>query len=451
MSRYLQHLLDKFPIRRSEEKTLIKGASSAFIIKVIGAALAFGVQIILARSLGVSNYGAYIYIYSWLTVLVIPVRLGFDNSLIRFIPEYHSSKRWGDLKGILVFSFCCVGIFSILTTIFILILLSVWSGLLPTYDRELIIVAAICLPFLGLLHIAKSVLKGLKKVILSQIPEMLIKQTVIGVGTILVYFILDRSINSIHVMWVTLITIFISLIVALLFLKKVIPRQVSKAQLTKKYKFWFGVTFPMLLITGINIVLKKTDVIMIGSFLGKEAAGIYGATVKVSDLSLFGLQAVNTIAAPLISQYYYSNNINMLQHIITLATRGAFFVSLFISVFFIVIGEFVLDIFGKGFPAGYWALSILLTSQIINAFSGSVGFLMTMTGHQKQAAQILAASAVINLVLNLIFIPYLGIEGGAIATGFSVIFWNISMVFYVKKNLKIDSTAVSIRLTRQNR
>jgi len=49
--------------------------------------------------------------------------------------------------------------------------------------------------------------------------------------------------------------------------------------------------------------LNRTDIVMIGAITGTEAAGFYSAAARIAELVIFGLNAVNTIAAPIIPNY----------------------------------------------------------------------------------------------------------------------------------------------------
>ena len=80
-------------------------------------------------------------------------------------------------------------------------------------------------------------------------------------------------------------------------------------------------------------------------------------------------------------------------------------------------------------------LSFSLVGRLISSFSGSVGNILQMTGNQNILARILFLGAIINVLLNLILIPNYGINGAAIASTISTVFWNITMVFAVKKKL----------------
>ena len=56
-----------------------------------------------------------------------------------------------------------------------------------------------------------------------------------------------------------------------------------------------------------------------------------------------------------------------------------------------------------------------------------------MTGYQRIFNKIVIVSAAINISLNYVLIPIWGIEGAAIASLISMVFWNITSVIYIKK------------------
>jgi hypothetical protein len=70
---------------------------------------------------------------------------------------------------------------------------------------------------------------------------------------------------------------------------------------------------------------------------------------------------------------------------------------------------------------------------------------MTLTGHQVEAAKVLALSAAINVLMNLLLIPPLGMEGAAIANASVLAFWNVILVFRVRRLLGIDPTPLGWR------
>ena len=118
-------------------------------------------------------------------------------------------------------------------------------------------------------------------------------------------------------------------------------------------------------------------------------------------------------------------------------TRNIGYMNLIIStpifIAILIFPSFVLDFFGEEFTAGVIPLIILAIGQIINALCGPVMYLLNMTGKEKQARNIIIIASIINVALNLSFIPFYGLIGAAIATVVSTVVWNIMAVFQIKR------------------
>ena len=423
---------------------LSKGAGSAFLLKVAGAGLAFVVQVLLARLMGVTDYGIYIYAYTWSKMLVLVGRLGTDKGLIRFLPEYRSNGQWGRFSGILRFSVRRVLISCTGLALFGALTVWVLRDSMPSSQPETLYWALAMLPILGLVHLWKGALQALKKIARALSPELLVKHTVVGGGAFLLYTWMGGTLSAPYAMGATFVAVLVTFGVGGTFLWRELPAEMWETGPRETPKYWFHAVWPMMVIAGANITMKRTDLIMAGALLGPEEAGIYGAVVRISELAHFGLQSINSIAAPLVAELYHSGRHEELQHLTTWAARGAFAVALLISLGLLLLGPVVLGLFGSEFKSGYIPLLILLGGQLLNSSAGIVGFVMMMTGHQYQSMRILIAAAVANIALNAILIPLIGLVGGAIATSATLIMWNVWMVFYVKRNIKINTTAISL-------
>ena len=105
----------------------------------------------------------------------------------------------------------------------------------------------------------------------------------------------------------------------------------------------------------------------------------------------------------------------------------------------IVAADPVLTLFGEGFSVGRWALMILVLGQLVNAGMGPVGHLMNLTGHGRQSAVVYGTAAGVNVILNLLLIPRMGLEGAAVATAFSMVLWNLWLFVLVQRKVGIHS------------
>src|SRR6201986_4640633 len=78
-----------------------KLAGTIFVIRVISAGLAYLSQILLARWMGGSDYGIYVYVWTWVLLLGSMMDFGLSSSAQKIIPEYRTRGEHALLRGFL--------------------------------------------------------------------------------------------------------------------------------------------------------------------------------------------------------------------------------------------------------------------------------------------------------------------------------------------------------------
>ena len=104
--------------------------------------------------------------------------------------------------------------------------------------------------------------------------------------------------------------------------------------------------------------------------------------------------------------------------------------------------EIVNLVFGSEFREAYTPLVILSLGQLVSAFAGSVGFILNMTGHERDTAVGVTIAAAVNIVLNWLLIPRYQAVGAAWATGVSLAVWNVLLIHAVYRRTGLQSTAL---------
>src|SRR3984893_13843813 len=85
----------------SEASVTRRLAGTIFVIRVVSAALAYLSQILLARWMGGSDYGVYVYVWTWVLLLGSMMDFGISASAQKIIPEYRTSGEHALLRGFL--------------------------------------------------------------------------------------------------------------------------------------------------------------------------------------------------------------------------------------------------------------------------------------------------------------------------------------------------------------
>jgi len=417
-------------------------AISTLIVKIGSAGLAFGLNILLARILGPQQYGDYVFSLALISIIALFGTLGMDGASLRFVAGYVGQEAWGLLRGFLQrgMQWVMAASFSIALLLGICILL--FEGMLrPDLFDDLMIGLAL-VPISAMLAFVGPCLQALSNryIVIAQSVQLL-RVSLFGM-LILGLVVVDYGrLDAVTAIELNLIAAALILIAYIVVLCRKIPWQAKKASPIFENRQWLVTMLPFLAMTGFALIITQTDTIMVGMFLGTDQAGFYSIASRIAILITFGIASANAIVAPMISQHYAQQRLQELQHIISVSAKGIFLFSLLAVIVLLIFGEEILGLFGSEFKVAYLSLSILLFGQLIDSLAGSVGYLMTMTGHQREAMYIIGGCALLNIILNSLLIPVFGLPGAAIATATTIALWNIILARLVKIKLNINSTA----------
>lgn len=413
---------------------LVSGAG--FVLWLASSAL-------LARISGTQEYGVFVIAFTWLTILALVAGLGVDQTLLRLVAAYRVREAFGALAGLLAWGQRLVWLSG--TGAALVTALAVWLAgdrLDPGLQRTLWLVC-LALPLAGQINLRLQALRSLRRYALGLIPEKLFKP-LIFMGAIWMLHHSGIAVGGAQAMTALLIATLLSLLLLSHWLRIGLPPETFTAVPERNHREWLRLSLPLLVVSGMNMLLSNTDIVMLGIFAGAREAGIYSAASRIANVIAFGLVMVNSIAAPLFSELHAANKLGGLQRLISFAAAGTTLLVLLAGAAISLFGRELLQLFGPEFAAGYHALLVLCVGQLVNAWCGSVGYLLSMTGHQNTAARILTLSAVINIVGNAMLIPRYGIVGAAITTAATTMIWNLAMVVEVRRRLDLHPTVCSV-------
>ncbi len=428
----LKHRLQSlFNDKRFQE--ILHGSLYSIFAKILTMLLGIVTSVIGARYYGAEMLGLVAILVSILSIAGLFSMFGLSTSLLKFVPEFTS--RYSSIAGMFLYKKILFLVFFISSLVSVVVYFS--ADLIANnifHNEELtffISILAFILIFRSINNLNISMIRNLKKIKFYALLELLPKIFSIILLLILTFSFYDKY-NLIYVLF--------AIPVIMVFLTSIYLYSISLSQRSLKmsydlpsYKSILSVSFPMFITGGMFLVIGQTDVIMIGMYRSTSEVGIYSIVLSLSMLTTFILNSVNIMAGPKFSELYHSGDMEELKYVAQKSSKLTFFATLPILLVLILFGEFILSIYGDQFIVGYWALVILITGQFVNAATGSVGYFLDMTGHQKLFRNIIIMSGVMNILLNYILLPQYGIIGAAIASMLSIAFWNLTAAFYIKK------------------
>jgi O-antigen/teichoic acid export membrane protein len=425
---------------KNMKERLIRGMASTLMLKVVGMGLLFVANILLARGMGPAGYGIFEYALSWALALGTLAGLGIHQMVVREIGIYSEHDQISRLKGLLRWSNKTVSIGSL-----VVLSASFYITHVIISDRSIFLavnLAILSIPLSALTELKQGIVRGFGCVSTWFIPMGFVRPFIFMLllaGWSVTQYDLTPFISLYMFIFATLF----ALISAQLLVTKVTPEKLSPVSIQYCNKKWLKSATYFMSLGTIYIINSRADLIMVGSMLGMQEAGIYAGAVRFSLLLGFVLFAVNASLGPVISRLWAKGSRGELQFILTKSARISTLLVIPAAIICCFFGKWILALtLGEQFAAGSNVLLILSISQLINTAMGSVGLLMNMTGNEKSSAIAGAISVITNISLNMIFIPMFGMIGAAITTMTSVLLTNILLLFLSQSKLHFDTSII---------
>jgi O-antigen/teichoic acid export membrane protein len=420
---------------------LARDAGIALILQAIGDALAYMLQFALIWWMGSTEYGVYNYALSWSYLLAIFAGLGLPHAVLRLVSEYKVQQNWGMLRGIirgswlLVFLSGCV--VSLLGSVIVLIINRYYES---DYTTPLLIGLWMVL-LQALTQLQLETFRALEDITLAFAPSRILSPALILLGGFLL-FTKNHSLSSVPVILLSTLILLGVVLLQLWLLRRKLNQTVEAATPTYAYREWLKVALPLLLQSAFIVILFRTDILMIGSLVGAEAAGVYSAASNTAVWVAFFLQITNIVAAPAFATLHARGDHQGLQAVVSTTALWVLWPSLLIALLLMVFAEPILAMFGSEFVTADWVLKTLVIGEMINVLFGPVSFLLGMTGHQNKSAIVFGCSALINVILNPIAIIHFGILGSAMTTVLSMLIWKIWLSILAMKYVGVNPWAL---------
>ena len=301
-----------------------------------------------------------------------------------------------------------------------------------------LIAAITIIPVYALNVFFRAVLQGQNKIYSSIFPDVLIRPIFL-LFSLPVLPLLGFTITPTSLLYTLLFILTGALIFKILRAQKNI---VNDGEIIKSN--WLRQALILLPIGLLSTVNERIDVVMVTKILGPEANATYGVAFKFALFSGFGLVILNQVMVPHYADYFKNNQkISVLQNKIKPNVRLSFCLSLGVVLFLLLLGENLLELFGKpneNYSSGYTTILILAFGQLFNVALGSTGYILTMAKKESLVLLSIGVGVTTNISLNYFLVPVMHIEGAAIATSASIIVWNIMMLIFVKRGTRINPT-----------
>ncbi len=424
----------------SEASVTNRLAATIFIIRLVSAVMAYGSQILLARWMGTSDYGVYVYVWTWVLLLGSMMDFGISAAAQKLIPEYRTRGEHAMLRGFLSGSRWLT--FTVSSAVALLLaglvrLLSPWIDAATTVP---LYIGCATLPAFVVANTQDGIARSHDWMRLGLMPQFIVRQTLI-IGFTAGAFVLGLDLGATAAMLASFAAVWLAMLGQLVVLNRRLAGHVEPGAKTYDVRGWLAVSLPILMVEGFYLLLSYTDVLILQQFRSSEEVGIYFAVVKTLALVSFIHYAMSATTAHRFAEYNAQGDKERLSAYVTHAIQWTFWPSLAATLLLLAFGKPLLWLFGPQFVVGYDIMFIAAIGLLVRAAIGPVERLLNMLGHQHICALAYALAFVMNLVLCVALVPRWGGHGAAAATTIALAFETVLLFAIVRRRLGLHVLA----------
>ncbi len=406
-----------------------------FIAQIIALVSNVLISVILGRFFGVAPFGHYMMTLTIYSVASLFGGIGIPEAIIKYVAQFRGNKYELNILvscGILNSLF-----FGAIIGLVLFILSSTLADIFNMIEiSELIKITAFSLPFLTVNNSLLGLLIGLKSMksyaLRTIIRSSLLISFTIGIvgsglgikGAVLALLLSEVGTLS-FLIWAT---------------KNLFNFNINSdfIKTTKELvKFGSQVFFA----NAIYIANTYMDTLLVGYFLLDKDVGVYAIALSIAKGLLLVPGSISTVTYPTISEYNSKESYKSIENLINKSIKYSMIILSILGLLIIFLSKDIISFLlnPEFFPA-ISPIAILVVGMIFFGSMLSIGSVFSAFGRPDISFKTNMFTTLINLCLNIILIPILGVTGAAISTTISFSLLTI-LTFYMLiriLNIKLD-------------
>lgn len=421
-------------------KLAIRGTVIVLVISLFAGFLGYLVRLVLARNLTVEDFGLFNAVFSFLGLLGIFKSLGFDKALVKFIPEFKHEKNDDYIKSSLVY----VSFIQLITNSIIIILVYLLSNYLSINffhtDKARNVLNWLAISFFidSFVLTLKFAFQGFKKMVYFSsldVVRMILVLVISLIGFKLHYGLFSPVIAYILTP-LLLLLIFGWLLIADVFpefLKSKFIFDIGLIKRVSKYSIFVTET------SVAGLLLYYTDTLVLTYFKSLKDVGLYSVALPTAKIFLYFPRAIGGMLLPLTSELWAKKEQKLLKDGMLLLYKYSIILIVPMVLVMFSFTDLILTLFyGKNYIGASNPMKILSIGMIfavlyainINFFAG--------IGKPQLTSKVTYIGALLNLIMNLMLVPFIGMIGAALATSSSYFVMMIMSLWEIKKLISIE-------------
>ena len=428
---------NKTPESSVDITSFVSGTAIVFVGTVLSNLSGFIERVFLGNSLSVESFGNVGIALSIWAIGLSASQLGVPLGVARYIPRYQEEEQ---KRGVYQTGIILTFLGSSIISLSVIIGSPVAKLWIPEFGKSIYVLQllAVALIPISLMNTSVQAMRGMENSIYRvAVNDILYPLTRIGLIVLLILIGLENTSVGYAYIFAGCAAAFVSVYL----LSNLIGLRGPSTLVPKEL---IGYSIPLMLSSIVLILITKVDTIMVGGILGAQQAGLYSAAYPVANGLIIALSASGYLYLPLVSRLD-ANDTKETERIEQIYALTAKWILIFTFPPFAVFVFFPSDIIGIFFGSGYSQAStplvILSIGFFLNAVLGRCQETLSALDFTRFVFIANLSAFILNIILNLLLIPTLGIVGASAASSAAFISMNllaIATLYYVSGIVPIN-------------
>lgn len=388
-------------------------------VSIATASLAhFILRTIIGRELGSDGLGVYTLAFTIYLLGMQFAAFGIGSALTKHVAEFLEDRHT-------ITNYVSSGLTSSIITgaamgvVLFLIAPYIATSVFHTPELEgMIKLISVCYPFIAIQKAVLGTLNGFRK--MRRFAFLNLAQN-ISVVVLTVVLVLSFDMNVMGgIIGLVVPTVVVGLLSPVLI----------RDHIALDSSLWNGPALHATTLFGLYVVLGSSvgflntqiDNFFIGYYLNPSEVGIYAVAIMLVQTLTLVPTAIQQVTTPMIATLYGRGDVSEVRRLFYYTLKKSLSISFISAIAIAVAAPYMIAvIFTDAYSSSYTPLVILLVGYAVGASYGAIGGTLSSIGKVKIPFRISSLCAILNILLNVVLVPTIGINGAALATSATMI------------------------------
>lgn len=390
---------------------------------------------IITKSFSTADYGVWAQVNTFVSLVPNFVNLGLPYTMVRFLAAEKD-------KEIIKQSFYSMMLLVLASTLIMTVVFLIFSNQIASalFDGSMqIMYIVIVMSFFACLDLMLlSYFRTFQQIVLYS--TFLVLQTYIGVVFSIVLTWMHQPID------IVVLGRFFGFFLVFIAMAILIVRELGFTTKLKNLKEELKFALPTVPNNISSWVVDSSDKFVIGIFLGSAAVGCYSPGYALGNIILMFLTPFAVLLPAVLPEYYEKGDMDTVNTFLTYSMKYYLLITIPACVGLGLLSKPLLYILTTTIIAdsGFMITPVVALGAMFMGIYGIVNNIIILEKKTTILAHIWIAVAILNIVLNILAVPYIGIYGAGLATLVCYFFAFAVTVIYSKKYARLPFDYKSI-------